>query len=102
MQSLKEFAAALAQAKRGRHITATELAERTGLSPQAVRQMLAGKTAPRLTNAMALAQELGLELVLMPSEAANSLSQPRQTVRTVVSDVERLIAASAPGVTRVL
>jgi transcriptional regulator with XRE-family HTH domain len=97
MRSLHEFAGAMKVAQKARRLTANELAIRTGLSPQAVRQMLAGDTAPRLTNAMALAQELGFELMLVPREAAQSLSQPQRAERTVVSDVERLIAGTAPS-----
>ena len=65
--------------------------------PQAVRQALAGETAPRLTNAMALALELGYELVLVPVEVAQSLGQAAQAERTVLSDVERLLGEAAPA-----
>lgn len=94
MRSLAEFSTTLADAKRSRKLTANALAQRTGLTPQAVRQILAGESAPRLTNAMALASELGLELVLLPKEAAQALAgaqQGSQAPRTVVSDVERMV-----------
>lgn len=94
MRSLHEFAAALKVAKAARRLTDIELAERTGLSAQSVRHILSGDTAPRLTNAMALAKELGLELILVPQEAAQSLAQPPQAQRTVISDVERLLASN--------
>lgn len=97
MRNLHEFASALTAAKRERKVTANDLAEKTGLSPQAVRQALAGVTAPRLTNAMALAQELGYELVLVPVEVAQSLGQAAQAERTVLSDVERLLGEAAPA-----
>lgn len=106
MQSLLEFAADLTSAQRERGVTATELAEKTGLSDQSVRAMLHGVTAPRLTNAIALADALGLELVLVPKAMAEGMrasTQPRQ-VRTVVSDAERMLGAipgvPAPTVTR--
>ncbi|MCW8198131.1 XRE family transcriptional regulator [Verminephrobacter aporrectodeae subsp. tuberculatae] len=89
MRTLNEFSTALALAQRARKLTANALALRTGLTPQAVRQILAGETAPRLTNAMAIASELGLELVLVPKEAAPSLSGGPRAERTVLSDVER-------------
>lgn len=82
-------------AKAARRLTDIELAERTGLSAQSVRHILSGDTAPRLTNAMALAQELGFELMLVPQEAAQSLAQPQQAQRTVISDVERLLLGNA-------
>lgn len=99
MRSLNEFATAMKAAKDARRLTATELAHRTGLSAQAVRHMLSGGTAPRLSNAMALAHELGYEFVLVPREVAQSLHQPPQAERTVVSDVERLIAGGASSAT---
>lgn len=89
MQTLSEFAAAMTEAQKARKITAIALAERTGLTPQAVRQILSGQSAPRLTNAMALASELGFELVLLPKEAAQSLTQAPRAERVVLTDVER-------------
>lgn len=100
MRTLAEFAAALTNAKKTRKLTANALAQRTGLTSQAVRQILAGETAPRLTNAMALASELGLELVLLPKDAAQSLAAPPQAPRTVVSDVERLVQARTTFLTK--
>lgn len=79
----------MTEAQKARKITANALAERTGLTPQAVRQILSGQAAPRLTNAMALASELGLELVLLPKEAAHSLTQAPRAERAVLTDVER-------------
>lgn len=96
MRTLSEFATTLNEAKKARKLTANALAERTGLTAQAVRQILSGESAPRLTNAMALAAELGLELVLLPKDAAQSLAVPLQSQqRTVVSDVERLVQGSS-------
>lgn len=98
MKALGEFSLAMTNAKKARGISAITLAEKTGLSPLAVRNILAGVSAPRLTNAMALASELGLELVLLPKDVAQSLEQAPQEQRKVLSDVERrlgLIEAQA-------
>ncbi len=92
MKTLHDFASTLKASQKAQRVTAVELADRLGLSAQAVRQMLAGTTAPRLTNAMALADELGLELVLVPKEIAQSLSQPAKAERATKSDVERLLS----------
>ena len=46
---------------------------------------------------MALAQELGYELVLVPVEVAQSLGKAAQAERTVLSDVERLLGEAAPA-----
>ena len=95
MKTLGEFAQALSQGQKTQKVSAKDLAERTGLSSLAVRQILAGKSAPRLTNAMALAAELGLELVLVPKAVAQSLSAQPPAERTVQTNVERWISSSA-------
>lgn len=97
MRTLAEFSAALTMAKKSRKLSAKTLALRTGLTDQAVRHILTGQTAPRLTNAIALADELGFELVLLPKDAAQSLSQAPHTHRTVLSDVERWIGVRLDG-----
>lgn len=89
MQTLQDFADALTQAKGTRQVTASELAARTGLSLLTVRKILAGDVAPRLTNAIALAGELGLELILVPKGAAQSISAQSGGGRTVLTDLER-------------
>jgi transcriptional regulator with XRE-family HTH domain len=94
MRTLPEFASVLKDAQKERRLSDIELAARTGLSPQGVRLALSGKSAPRLTNAMALAQELDLELVLLPREAAQSLAQHQPDARTVLSDVELLLQST--------
>lgn len=93
MKTLGEFAQALSQGQKAQKVSAKDLAERTGLSPLAVRQILAGKSAPRLTNAMALAAELGLELVLVPQAVAESLSVQPPAERTVQTNVERMLGS---------
>lgn len=91
MRTLRDFSTALTQAQKASAVTAKDLASRTGLSDQAVRAMLHGEAAPRLTNAMALADALGLELVLMPKAAAEGYrhTETSPATRTVLSDVER-------------
>ena len=65
MKTLQDFANTLTQAQKERELTAKELAEEVGLSDLSVRKILSGQSAPRLTNAMALASVLGYELVLV-------------------------------------
>ncbi|MBV7542067.1 helix-turn-helix transcriptional regulator [Acidovorax sp. sic0104] len=88
MKSPIEFSRTLTTAKEQRGVTQKEIAERTGLSPLAVSQMLDGKVSPRLSNAMAVADALGLEMVLMPKGAAesfeNSNRAPERTVRSAL------------------
>jgi len=98
MKTLIEFSTALAAAKTLRGMTQKELAERTGLSPLAVSQMLDGKVAPRLTNAMAVADALGFEVVLMPKGAAESFENSnRAPERTVKSAIEQRLEMLRKG-----
>ncbi|RYE40870.1 MAG: XRE family transcriptional regulator [Hyphomicrobiales bacterium] len=94
MMTLGEFSQTLAAAQKERGVSAVKLGEATGLSPQAVRQILSGEAAPRVTNAMALASELGLELVLLPKAVAQSMGGAAESERKVISDVERRIGLS--------
>lgn len=88
-----EFSNALTEAKEQHRMKLSELAERTGLSPLAVSQMLDGKVSPRLSNAMAVADALGLEVVLMPKGAAASFENSNRTpVRTVMSSIEQRLS----------
>ena len=92
MKTLQEFADALSEAQKARKLTARELADSVGLSDLSGRKILSGQTAPRLTNAMALASELGLELVLVPKEVAQSISGAPKKPRSVLSNVERRLS----------
>ena len=89
MKTLQEFADALTEVQKARKLTARELADSVGLSDLSVRKILSGQTAPRLTNAMALASELGFELVLVPKEVVQSISGAPKKPRSVLSNVER-------------
>ena len=92
MKTLQEFADALTEAQKARKLTAKELADSVGLSDLSVRRILSGQAAPRLTNAMALASELGFELVLVPKEVALSISGAPKKPRSVLSNVERRLS----------
>ena len=95
MKTLQEFADALTHAQKARKLTAKELADSVGLSDLSVRRILSGQAAPRLTNAMALASELGLELVLVPKEVAQSLSGAPKKPRSVLSNVGRRLGMAS-------
>lgn len=100
MKTPMEFSNALTEAKEQRRMKLSELAERTGLSPLAVSQMLDGKVSPRLSNAMAVADALGLEVVLMPKGAAASFENSNRTPeRTVRSALEQRLSTMHRGVT---
>ena len=95
MKTLQEFADALTHAQKARKLTAKELADSVGLSDLSVRRILSGQTAPRLTNAMALASELGFELVLVPKEVVQSISGAPKKPRSVLSNVERRLSLAS-------
>ena len=94
MKTLQSLAAELEAARLARGLNYKTLAERTGLSALAVRQALQGRTAVRATNLMALADELGLELALVPREMAASLRSAAEAPANyprMRSDVEKLL-----------
>lgn len=100
MKTLQSLADELEAARLARGLNYKTLAERTGLSALAVRQALQGRTAVRATNLMALADELGLELALVPREMAASLRSAAETPPAhprLRSDVERLLDRQALG-----
>lgn len=72
MQSQAEVALTLDTERRRQKLKYVELAKATGLSVLAVRQALQGGTALRITSLMALADRLGLELMLLPKVNAST------------------------------
>ena len=94
MKTLQEFADSLTEVQKARKLTARELAEEVGLSDLSVRKILSGQSAPRLTNAMALASVLGYELVLVPKAVAQSFVGARKP-HTVRSNVERRLSMAS-------
>ena len=95
MKTLQEFANTLTEAQKAHKLTARELADSVGLSDLSVRRILSGQTAPRLTNAMALASELGFELVLVPKEIAQTFIAGPRKPHTVLSNVERRLGMAS-------
>jgi ribosome-binding protein aMBF1 (putative translation factor) len=90
VKSLKDLSIELTKAQQASKLSAVELAKRTGLSDQSVRSMLHGEAAPRFTNAVALADALGLEFVLVPKAAAQSMRASQEPPpNRMLSDVER-------------
>ena len=72
MKSQAEVAQTLDSERRRQKLKYVELAKATGLSALAVRQALQGSTALRITSLMALADRLGLELMLRPRAVAGT------------------------------
>lgn len=86
MKTLSDLATALRSATASKGLNALRLHKTTGLSYLTVRDCLSGAKDARMTTVLALANQLGLELVLVPREVAASLEiKPHQAaVQTLV------------------
>ena len=73
------------------------LAERTGLTPLSVRNVLQGRSAPRITTLMALADPLGLEVLLLPKVVASGLQAQtaEESPPPALSRVDRIVAETS-------
>jgi hypothetical protein len=78
MKTLKEIADILQQARSDGAVTLRELSEQTGLTAVTLRGLLEAKTDPRLTTLMAVADQLGLEVMLVPQAVSASIARPAQ------------------------
>jgi transcriptional regulator with XRE-family HTH domain len=70
MKTLSEIATRLEDERLRLMLDYQTLAEKTGLTPLSVRNVLQGRTAPRITTLMAIADQLGLEVLLLPKVVA--------------------------------
>jgi cyanate lyase len=98
MKTQSEVATQLDAARARLNLKYTDLAKTTGLSVLAVRQALQGHTAMRVTTMMALADALGLEMVLLPKMVARSMSEEGagEGVAPVLTSVERALQRVRP------
>jgi transcriptional regulator with XRE-family HTH domain len=97
MRTALEVGAKLQEARRDKKLRVTELVEKTGLTAVTLRGLLDGKTDARLSTLIAVAHEVGLELVLVPKEIAQSFesrSMPHVAVESFVS--RALVTPSNP------
>lgn len=98
MLTLPEIAGALREAAKRNGWTQARLAESSGVSPRTLTHVLSGEEDFRLTTLMALADRLGLELLLVPKGATRALGAGEELgppVRSVVT--EALDALHAPA-----
>lgn len=97
MQTLQQVADALESRRQTLQITYDDLAARAGLTPLATRRALQGTASPRITTLMALADKLGLEVVLLPRQVANQLYVAEESPPyRPLSRVEQLTQYTAP------
>lgn len=92
MQKTAEISHRLETERKRLGIKYAELAQSTGLSVLAVRQALQGTVAMRVSSLVALSDQLGLEVILVPKLVAQSLQQEADPKPKVLTDIEQLLA----------
>lgn len=97
MKTLSEVAKRLEDERRRLMLDYQALAERTGLTPLSVRNVLQGRSAPRITTLMALADPLGLEVLLLPKVVASGLQAhtAEEPPPPALSRVDRIVAETS-------
>ena len=96
MKTLSEIATRLEDERRRLMMDYQTLAERTGLTPLSVRGVLQGRTAPRITTLMAIADQLGLEVLLLPKVVASGLqAHIVEESPPALSRVDRIVAETS-------
>lgn len=97
MKTLSEIATRLEEERRRLMLDYQTLAERTGLTPLSVRGVLQGRTAPRITTLMAIADRLGLEVLLLPKMVATGLQAhtAEEPPPPALSRVDRIVAETS-------
>lgn len=97
MQTLGQLAYALESARTQRRMTYDELARGAGLTPLATRRAMQGTAAPRITTLMALAGQLGMEVVLVPRVVAQGLESAETAAPRPLTDIEKLARGEPRG-----
>jgi len=91
MNSISEISYELRTAVERSHLKQYELREAAGLSRQTLANVLKGTADYKISTLLALADRLGLELLLLPKEAARGLKPqpPAPVVETLVDQVRK-------------
>jgi len=97
MKTLSEVAERLEDERRRLMLDYQALAGRTGLTPLSVRNVLQGRSAPRITTLMVLADQLGLEVLLLPKVVASGLQAhtAEESPPPALSRVDRIVAETS-------
>ena len=75
MSTIKDLSFALRCREAKTKLTRAAIGARTGLTQTTLRNVLDGKGDFKISNLLAVAKELGLDVVLMPSEAASAIAE---------------------------
>lgn len=90
MKTLSELSAILRQAKDRLALPVVAMSRDSGLTAVTIRGLLSGKSDPRLSTLMTIADQLGLELMLLPKAMASSIAaQP-----PAEDEIQSLVAAA--------
>ena len=96
MKTLSDMASRLEGERQRLALDYLALAEKTGLTVLSVRSILQGRTAPRITTLMAIADPLGLEVLLLPKVVAAGLQAPSaEGALPALSRVDRIVAETS-------
>lgn len=88
MKTHAEIAQMLRSALAQRHMPQSKLREQAGISQRTLTKVLSGHEDFKVSTLLALADRLGLELVLVPKEAAQAVSAGTVTQPVVKSRVQ--------------
>ncbi|HWW07419.1 helix-turn-helix transcriptional regulator [Collimonas sp.] len=97
MKTLSELAATLRQAKDRLALSVVAMSRNSGLTAVTIRGVLAGKNDPRLSTLMTIADQLGLEVVLLPKAVASSIAAKSPAEEEVQSLVAAALAQPGKG-----
>lgn len=96
MTTLPDIADVLRGAYRRNGLTQTRLADAAGISKRTLTHVLSGEEDFRLSTLLALADRLGLELLLVPKGAAKAIAASDEIGPPVRSVVTEALAALHP------
>lgn len=94
MTTLSSISTLLKERQRASGMSQEELRACAGLSRQTMTNVLSGEQDYKLSTLIAVADRLGLEVVLMPKSVASGLQvspQPREVVPSVVDEALRAL-----------
>lgn len=99
MNGIHEISAELREALSRSGLKQQDLREAAGVSRQTLANVLKGTEDFKLTTLLALADRLGLELVLLPKAAVRGLQpkKPEPVVETVIDRVRKRLAGTVPS-----
>lgn len=98
MQTISEIGEFFRNERLQRDLKLEEMSKRTGLTQVTLRGLLNGQNDSRLSTVLAVAQELGLELALVPAGVAKSVQQ-RERSGAVESLVSKALRSQKVGAT---